>query len=202
MPSEFNHIDEFFRSKEEESTAKTNQQEKHWQQMKDILVVPGPPTVKIRTINTRLYWQAAAGIIILTAFAYLLTRNNSVPDIVAENNKPSQSQKIADTVIKDLKEEKVNYTVEKKSINSNSFSFIIKSDKKINRKADPRNNNSILPPDNSIDNLSDTNDTTLHSQSKTPDLIFTESRLKLDLVFEQLKKPAQEFIVNSKHDTT
>src|SRR5688572_16797086 len=129
MPSDFNHIDEFFRSKEEQSTATTKQQEKHWQQMKDLLVVPGPQTVKIRTINTRLYWQAAAGIIILAVFAFLLNQKASKPQVeVAENKRAIETQKIQDTVIKEQLNEKTNYIVEKKSINSNSFSITIKKD--------------------------------------------------------------------------
>ena len=110
MPSDFNHLDEFFRLKEEESTEIMTQQEKHWQQMKDILVVPGPQTVKIRTINTRLYWQAAAGIIILAVFAFLLNQKVSKPDVeVAENNRPTETQKISDTLIKEQLNEKTNY---------------------------------------------------------------------------------------------
>src|SRR5918993_4826801 len=102
MPSEFNHIDDFFRSKEEESTSITKEQEKHWQQMKDLLIAPVPQTVKIRTINTRLYWQVAAGIIILAVFAFLLGKKTFENEIeFVESNKNLKSQKFADTVIRD-----------------------------------------------------------------------------------------------------
>jgi hypothetical protein len=70
MPSEFNHIDDFFRRKDEESDPETDSLGKHWQQMQQMMQSPAPADVgrkasRISWKKGRLYVQAA--ILFLTA---------------------------------------------------------------------------------------------------------------------------------------
>ena len=75
MPSEFNHIDDFFRKKEEEASADNSMQDRHWQQMKGLLVNPAP-VAKIRTLNPKLLWQLLIGFSFVAAIVLLVVRFN------------------------------------------------------------------------------------------------------------------------------
>ena len=203
MPSDFNHIDEFFRAKEEESTADTRQQEKHWQQMKDLLVVPGPPTVKIRTINTRLYWQAAAGIIISAVFAFLLfVKTGDQPE---GKNHGLATNNSTDTTIRGNKDStnqlknKLNDTVyfHSATIPGNKSATIHLTFKRTSTKKDTLNLISV-PSKNTKDSvLFQSNTLNVNAEAS-----IQKSRQAVDRFFDQMKKPAQEFYVNSKQDTT
>src|SRR3954471_64188 len=96
MQSDFNHIDEFFRRKDQDVNVDHEQQDKHWQQMKDLLVVPGSPTVTIRTINTG-YWQAATGVLILAVSAFLLFRQTA--NTAASGDHSRAQEPLVDSVI-------------------------------------------------------------------------------------------------------
>src|SRR5689334_22376407 len=75
MPSEFNHIDEFFRKKEEESEAPDHLLNQHWQQMKKELAGPVQSADAIRTFHIRLYGRAAAILLFVVAAVFLLFYN-------------------------------------------------------------------------------------------------------------------------------
>src|SRR5688572_7791091 len=76
MQSEFNHIDDFFRKKEEEASADNSMQDQHWQQMKGLLVNPAPPLGKIRTLNPKMLWQILIGVSFVSVIGLLVWRNS------------------------------------------------------------------------------------------------------------------------------
>src|SRR5687768_2260369 len=77
MQSEFNHIDDFFRKKEEEASADNSMQDQHWQQMKGLLVTPAPQLAgKIRTLNPKMLWQLVIGFTFVAVIGLLVWKNS------------------------------------------------------------------------------------------------------------------------------
>ena len=78
MQSDFNHIDDFFRKKEEEAGADNSMQDQHWQQMQKMLTTPVPaPLGKVRTLNLKMLWQVAVAVITVTAVTFVVINNKS-----------------------------------------------------------------------------------------------------------------------------
>src|SRR5688500_1377414 len=79
MPSDFNHIDEFFRSKEKEVAAPEHLQDRHWEQMKETLSsLPGTPSPVKKTGYLKTF--GITGLVIATAAAviFMVYKNNPV----------------------------------------------------------------------------------------------------------------------------
>jgi hypothetical protein len=77
MSSEFNHIDDFFRKKEEESAASYTHQEQHWQQMKDILTTSGHSSDTNANHRFRNFSWFIAALLILATGIWILAKEES-----------------------------------------------------------------------------------------------------------------------------
>lgn len=85
MPSDKNHIDDFFRRKEEETAADTRYLDSHWQRMQELMQVSYTPASSPRRIPV---WMKAAAVLLLTGMTAVVVLQNKKNTRVARNNNP------------------------------------------------------------------------------------------------------------------
>jgi hypothetical protein len=177
MPSEFKHIDDFFRKKEQESTPGLEQQDQHWKQMQDLLAPNAGPALTIRTLNNRLFWQAAAVIIIAAgALLFLLHKKQPAENFTGDRVPPSIPRTYADP--------------EKKMPQDNETAKLplIRQTEKIPSKTSPKPDQTtiVLHPD---------------SQALSPVATSENAEAVMNSFFQKLEKPVQEFVISASRDT-
>jgi hypothetical protein len=182
MPSEFNHIDEFYRRKEKESVPDLDHQEMHWQQMKQMMVPAQPPAngmlSKLAAVKTKLFIIGFSAIIVTTT-VFVLSRPHKSSSIKTKNQTASLPKK------KDpLKKQQIFVL----PYSAAAWPQKVRLQRKDNR-----------PPGTTASLTLASNDIAAVS----PDTVQSLSSEKVyNQFFQSLQKPAEEFIVNSGRDTT
>jgi len=195
MPSENNHIDNFFRLKVREAAIENTRLETDWKHMQTLLSHPDvvPDKKDGRSTPIRKYLAYAAGLALVAFTATLV--------IVPGKKKTAQSSA---PVVRTTNNKKVNSTVTpipgKEKLPSKQLTVL-----KNKNSIDPgtkkiTTNKEVIKPVITPENIRTEN---VDHLTKVPvPGIKADSRTVFTNFYNELKKQSQEFIINNHHDTT
>ena len=191
MPSEFNHLDDFFRNKEEASAADLSRQDLHWKQMKELLATP--PSTAARWRSSTLYWMAAAIAIVLLLTASLLLRTEkqtTTRTTATEEKKPAQVAVPDPMHPANISSSKNRNTGTPSAGTSKSRRLPAMLTDTFDIFLSGRNKGKVI------------SDVQVFLPKEGDQKVLPDNQHHFNQFFRQLKKPAQEFIVQAKKDTT
>ncbi|HEV7782028.1 MAG TPA: hypothetical protein VGO58_12230 [Chitinophagaceae bacterium] len=196
MPSENNHIDNFLRNKASEGAIGASRVDADWQQMKGLLVKPSSVSPKsgTRTFRFKRYLSYAAGVIMVVTTVTIMVlpgkKNNRKTSSTVVTKKPvpvnSKTTTSLGVVSKPTVATKQLTAVTKTSPRQQQPAIaVVKTVKQ--KQSVPVNKGNIAKKQTLAPVVA-----AIKPDSKT---IFTN-------FYNELKKPAQEFVINTRQDTT
>lgn len=196
MPSENNHIDNFLRNKASEAAMDASRMDADWQQMKEMLVKPSslPSKPGSRTLRFRRYLPYAAGVIMVvtTVTIMLSPGKKSKPRQLAAVTKktvaPAVDRTVKPSTTASFKNTTASSTVANKlaPTRKQTTKQEIRTEKKSPLTMGRKSSGTIT-----TDSLTEI----VATAKPDPKTIFNN-------FYNELKKPAQEFVINAKGDTT
>jgi hypothetical protein len=184
MPSETNHIDNFFRRKESASAADKCSMDIHWQQMQELMNIQ-PAAKPGKRISFKILLKYAALFIVVGSIALFLLRNELKKDTTAvtPSSIKKQPELSAKSIVVPSGDSLVRTPVIAKSKSKNQKAIILTTD------------NDIIPIDN---NLLLVNNKSL---AAAPDDKKPDNSTVFKKFFYDLEKQAEQFVINPSRDT-
>jgi hypothetical protein len=186
MPSENNHIDNFFRNKSSEASGDYSRVEADWQQMQ--LILPKPEIVPVKKPATRprviKYIAYAAGAALIVVSSLMVT---------SKINRKNENIKTSTVPIKSRTNPVVSKTIPAPArVATKTAPVVVKKQATSSQKKNEKKNEETFTPILAKINPPDQHLPTIKPDSKT---VFAN-------FYDDLKTPAQEFVINTQKDTT
>jgi hypothetical protein len=190
MPSETNHIDNFFRRKESASTSDKSSMDIHWQQMQELMNIQ-PAAKPGKRISLRILLKYAALFIVIGSVAFFLLRNELKKDTTAviPSSIEKQPELSAKSIVAPSGDSLVRTPVIAKSKDKNQK---VKISKAVTL-TDP---DDLAPLDKNLLPLNNKS-LAVALDDKKPD-----NSAVFKKFFYDLEKQAEQFVINPTRDTT
>jgi hypothetical protein len=194
MPSESNHIDNFFRNKEAATSADKSKMEQHWKQMQELLNIQ-PASKSATVINYKALLKYAAIVLLIASIIfYIPTNKKETNNIAIEPSIKASSGQSAKTGIASNSD-----TIVRTPVNVRKNQNLAEQKSKKHAETKDKESKIVINPTDPIEEKLSLNNQPLPAERKEDQAM---NLIALNKFFSLLKKEPQNFHIQTSRDTT